>query len=89
MDYCLAVREGNTLLYSILSKIIGNVPESTVNAALTYYSADAAKPGIGDFILAYPIPAVISAVIAVILIILAVRGVVITKSSGKSSSRSN
>ena len=89
MDYCLAVREGNTLLYSILSKIIGNVPESTVNAALTYYSADAAKPGIGDFILAYPIPAVISAVIAVILIILAVRGVVITKSSGKSSSQNN
>jgi ABC-type amino acid transport substrate-binding protein len=89
MDYCLAVREGNTLLYSILSKIIGNVPESTVNAALTYYSADTAKPGIGDFILAYPIPAVISAVIAVILIILAVRGVVVTKSSGKSSSQNN
>jgi len=86
MDYCLAVREGNTILYSILSKIVGNVPESTVNAALTYYSADTAKPGIGDFILAYPIPAVISAVIAVILIILAVRGILATKNPGKKSS---
>ena len=89
MDYCLAVREGNTLLYSILSKIIGGVPESSVNAALTYYSADASKPGFGDFILAYPIPAVIAAVVALLLIILAVRGVVITKSSGKSSSQNN
>ena len=38
MDYCLAVKEGNTALYSILAKIISQVPESTVNAALTYYS---------------------------------------------------
>ena len=86
MDYCLAVREGNTLLYSILSKIIGGVPESTVNAALTYYSADASKPGFGDFILAYPIPAIAAAVIAVILIIFAVRGVLVTKNPGKKSS---
>jgi ABC-type amino acid transport substrate-binding protein len=86
MDYCLAVREGNTLLYSILSKMIGSVPESSVNAALTYYSADASKPGIGDFIMAYPIPAVIAAVIALILIILAVRGVLISKNPGKKSS---
>ena len=86
MDYCLAVREGNTILYSILSKIVGNVPESTVNAALTYYSADTAKPGIGDFILSYPIPAAISAVIAVILIILAVRGILAAKNPGKKSS---
>ena len=86
MDYCLAVREGNTLLYSILSKIIGGVPESTVNAALTYYSADASKPGFGDFILAYPIPAVIAAVVALLLIILAVRGILISKNPGKKSS---
>ncbi len=86
MDYCLAVREGNTLLYSILSKIIGGVPESTVNAALTYYSAEVSKPGFGDFILAYPIPAIAAAVIALILIILAVRGILVTKNPGKNSS---
>ena len=86
MDYCLAVREGSTTLYSILSKIIGNVPDSTVNAALTYYSADTSTPSIGDFILAYPIPAVISAVIALILIFFAVRGVLATKKPGKNAS---
>ena len=40
MDYCLAVKEGNTVLYSILSKIISEVPDATVNAALTYYSSE-------------------------------------------------
>ena len=86
MDYCLAVREGSTTLYSILSKIIGNVPDSTVNAALTYYSADTSTPSIGDFILAYPIPAVISAAVALILIVFAVRGVLATKKPGKNAS---
>ena len=86
MDYCLAVREGSTTLYSILSKIIGNVPDSTVNAALTYYSADTYTPSIGDFILAYPIPAVISAAVALILIVFAVRGVLATKKPGKNAS---
>ena len=86
MDYCLAVREGRTTLYSILSKIIGDVPDSTVNAALTYYSADTYTPSIGDFILAYPIPAVISAAVALILIVFAVRGVLATKKPGKNAS---
>ena len=86
MDYCLAVREGSTTLYSILSKIIGDVPDSTVNAALTYYSADTSTPSIGDFILAYPIPAVISAAVALILIVFAVRGVLATKKPGKNAS---
>jgi len=40
MDYCFAVKEGNTALYSILAKIVSLVPESTVNAALTYYSSE-------------------------------------------------
>jgi ABC-type amino acid transport substrate-binding protein len=39
MDYCLAVKEGSTILYSILSRLIRQIPESTVNAALNYYSA--------------------------------------------------
>jgi ABC-type amino acid transport substrate-binding protein len=81
MDYCLAVKEGNTILYSILAKLISNVPESTVNAALTYYSSDNAKPGIMDVILDYPIPAVIAAVIAVGLIALAIRGLRVQKKS--------
>ncbi len=83
MDYCLAVREGNTVLYSILSRIVGDVPESTVNAALTYYSADNSLPSFGDFILAYPIPAILSAVAAIILIILAIRGLRVQKKAGE------
>jgi PAS domain-containing protein len=43
MDYCFAVNRGDTLLYSILSKTSGLVPESTVNAALTYYFAEDAR----------------------------------------------
>ena len=39
MDYCLAVKEGSANLYSILSKVIDQVPDSTVNASLNYYSA--------------------------------------------------
>ena len=83
MDYCLAVREGNTVLYSILSKIVGDVPESTVNAALTYYSVDNSLPSFGAFILAYPIPAILSAVAAIILIILAIRGLRVQKKAGE------
>jgi hypothetical protein len=86
MDYCFAIREGNTVLYSILSKIIGNVPESTANAALTYYSADSSKPTLGDLILAYPIPAVVSSVVAVVLIILAIRGLRVQRKAGKPES---
>ena len=46
MDYSFAVREGNTVLYSILSRIISQVPDATVNAALTYYSAAPEKTGL-------------------------------------------
>ena len=43
MDDCLAVNRQDTLLYSILSKITGIVPDATVNAALTRYYAEDAK----------------------------------------------
>ena len=50
MDYCLAVKEGNTALYSILSKAITMVPDATVNAALTYYSSESTKVGFWDYV---------------------------------------
>ena len=43
MDYCIAVSEGNSVLYSILSKIIGVVPNGIVHSALTYYSTEDVK----------------------------------------------
>ena len=73
MDYCFGVREGNTVLYSILSKIISQVPDSTVNAALTYYSAETAKPGFFDILLDYPAAWISAAVAVAILILLALR----------------
>ena len=88
MDYCFAVKEGSTILYSIMAKIIDNVPESTVNASLTYYSTDNSKPGFSDFILSYPVAAAISIVIALVLIFLAIRGLKLErKTPGKGDSR--
>ena len=55
MDYCFAVREGDMLLYSILSKIISQVPEATVNAALTYYSTLPRETGFVEYLLDNPI----------------------------------
>ena len=48
MDDCLAVNRQDTLLYSILSKITGIVPASTINASLTKYYAEDAKTTIID-----------------------------------------
>ena len=48
MDDCLAVNRQDTLLYSILSKITGIVPPSTISAALTKYYAEDAKTTVID-----------------------------------------
>ena len=55
MDYCFAVKEGNMLLYSILTKLISQVPEATVNAALTYYSTASRATGFIEYIVDHPI----------------------------------
>ena len=43
LDYCFAVREGSTALYSLLTRVVGMVPAAAVNAALTYYSTEDAR----------------------------------------------
>lgn len=50
MDYCFAVSEGNSVLYSILSKVIGVVPDGIVHSALTYYSTEDVKTSLGEII---------------------------------------
>ena len=50
MGYCFAVHGGQTELYSILAKAVGQVPDSTVNAALSYYIAEDSKLTFMDFI---------------------------------------
>lgn len=76
MDYCFAVKEGNMLLYSILTKLISQVPEATVNASLTYYSTVARESGLIEYITDHPIIvglAVFCVILLAIIIILLFR----------------
>lgn len=50
LDYYIAVRRGNTHLYSIIAKTTAIVPESVIHAALTYYSTEEAKTDFTDII---------------------------------------
>ena len=49
MDFCFAVDENETALYSILSKTVGLVPSSTVNADISYYISEDAKLSFIDY----------------------------------------
>ncbi|MBR3039644.1 MAG: transporter substrate-binding domain-containing protein [Lachnospiraceae bacterium] len=80
MDYCFAVTDGETKLYSILSKITQIVPESTTNAALTFYSTEDAKLSISEFI--WQNMGIVMSVVAtvmLIIIILLVRAIHLEK----------
>ena len=72
MDYCFAVKEGNIILYSILSKIVTQVPDATVNAALAYYSSVSRSTGFIDTILDHPVIAALIVCCAVLLIIVGI-----------------
>ena len=50
MDYCFAMREGDTELYSIMARLTGIVPDATVHTALTYYSTEDVKTSFSDLI---------------------------------------
>ncbi|MBR4721295.1 MAG: EAL domain-containing protein [Clostridia bacterium] len=69
MDYCLAVSRENTILYSILSKITHIVPDSSVDAALSYYYTEDARVGVLDLIVRH-LGVVIFIVLAILLTIL-------------------
>ena len=70
IDYCFAVGKGETQLYSILAKIIGLVPASTVNAALSYYIAKDSQVTLSDYIQDH-LTAVLAVIAGVLLVILA------------------
>ena len=72
MDYCFAVREGDTELYSIVATITDVVPESVTHTALTYYSTEDAKTSLPELIREYLliIMTVISAILLIIIILL-------------------
>ena len=68
MDYYFAVNRDNVILYSILNKIVNNVPSSSVNSAISHYYTEDAKADFGNFFNKY---------FGVIMITLAVTGVAI------------
>ena len=72
MDYYFALRAGDTQLYSILAKITGAVPASTINTALTYYSTEDVKTSFADLIKdnLFIVMAVIALVLVIILVLL-------------------
>ncbi len=72
MDYCFAVREGDTALYSLLSRTVGAVPDSVVHAALTYYSTEDVKVTFTDLVMdnLHIIMTVIALVLLIILALL-------------------
>ena len=70
MDYYFAVRKGETVLYSILSKIISDVTDAAVHTALTYYSTEDVKISFADLIKDNLL--IVMTVIAVILVVILV-----------------
>lgn len=72
MDYCFAVPEGETALYSILSRVTGAVPDAAIHSALTYYSTEDVKTSFNDLIKdnLFIVMAVIAGVLLVILVLL-------------------
>ena len=72
VDYCFAAVEGETELYSILAKIVGMIPTSTVNTALSYYITEDAKRTLVDLIQDNlgVVAAVTGAVVLLILLLL-------------------
>ena len=72
MDYCFALRTGDSTLYSVLSRVIIAVPESVINASLTYYSTEDVKMSFPDLVREHLllVMTVISGILLVILILL-------------------
>ena len=72
MDYCIAVREGDTELYSILARVIDAVPDATIHTALTYYSTEDVKINFTDYIKdhLFIVMTVIAGIMLVILLLL-------------------
>ena len=74
LDYYIAVQRSNTDLYSILTRITDLVGKTGINAALSYYSAEAAKTTLLDFIVDNP-----AIDVAVIVVLIALLTVIVTQ----------
>jgi diguanylate cyclase (GGDEF)-like protein len=68
MDYCMAVKKGRTELYSVLAKLAGMIPGSSVNASLAYYITADARLTLADY-LEDNLPVVLGIILVVLLVI--------------------
>ncbi len=68
VEYCFAVNQGSSLLYSILARTIGLIPTTALNSALSYYITKDAKLTLMDFIVDHL--GTVLAVIAVVLLVI-------------------
>ena len=74
IDYCFAVSLGDTEVYSIMSKIVSQVPSSTVNGALSYYFAEDARVTFIDFIVDHlTIVLIVAAAVLLVIFVLLVQ----------------
>lgn len=69
-DYCIAVKSGNTELYSILTRTVNIISKTNITSSLSYYSAMENKTTLIDFIRENP--AVVIAVIAVLVALIVI-----------------
>lgn len=87
LDYCIAIQRSNTTLCSILTRTIDIVSDASINAALSYYSAEETKTTLLDFIRDNPLIdiAIIVVVIALLSVIVAQQRIIRAKKEIKES----
>ena len=81
VDYYIAVRNGDTELFSILTRTTNIVNKANINSALSYYSVEESKATLIDFIRDNPAIdiAVIVVIAAFVLVIIAQQRIIIAK----------
>ncbi len=68
MDYCFALNEGESELYTILASATGAVPDALIHTSLTYYSTEDVKTSFTDLIKDHLF--IVMTVIAVVLLLI-------------------
>ena len=81
IDYCIAVHRSNTELYSILTRTTDIVNNTSINAALSYYSSEEARTTVIDFIRDNPVVdiAIVFVIIALLTVIVAQQRIIRAK----------
>ena len=74
LEYCIAVNREDVILYSILNKMISSVPETTMSAALSRYSAEEAKGSLAEHLRSHPALVTISVISTVLILLLIILG---------------